>query len=182
MLEFMDVPSVNSYHLNARIKDCEPNLFSFNFITPMAICLEAMIKLTYLEYAEEKHIRVSIYDLEVDQSSSGGEKYSLGTIIRKENFTCWLQEKYGISQSLIGKIKTLNTENNHYKHSLQNITKKSPEEKKSFFEPFYIFSAKYFEHKTGKKAPPWSEDEYNKLMAPEIEKVSRRFEAILYRR
>ena len=44
MLEFMNTPSCNHYYLVHRIKDCEKNLTAFNYATPMAICIEAMLK------------------------------------------------------------------------------------------------------------------------------------------
>ena len=178
MLEFMNERSVNFCYLSARFQDCEPNMLSFNFITTMAICLEVMLKLAFLEYAEDKQLRVGIYDLE-ENKKRDGDTYTLGTIIRNDTFVTWLERKYGISQKLVENLKALNTENNHFKHSLQKIKKKGPIEKKAFFKPFYEFSAKYYEHRTGRNAPPWQEEEYNKLMNTEYKRVYRRSEIIL---
>ena len=176
MLEFMKGVSINEYCLPERFRDCVPNLLAFNCYTPMAICLEAMLKLDYLRYAEEKHIPFSIYDFDDPDTRSD---YSLGKLLKLKPFTSWLQERYGIDQDDIITLQALNKQNNDYKHSLQKIRKiKNPAQKKEIVKTFYEFSAKYYEHRSSKQAPPWPIEEYEKLVAPESEDVITRGEAI----
>ena len=163
MFEFMKGSSVNQRYLPERFRDCAPNLLAFNCYTSMAICLEAMLKLDYLLYAEEKHIPFSEYDFDDPEIRSD---YSLGKLLKLQPFTIWLQNKYGMSQGDIIKLQTLNLKNNDYKHSLVKIQKaKEPRIKKDIVKAFYGFSAKYYEHRSPNQAPPWPDEEYEKLVA-----------------
>ena len=177
MFEFMKGSSVNQRYLPERFRDCVPNLLAFNCYTSMAICLEAMLKLDYLDYAKEHHIPFSEYDFDDPEIRSD---YSLGKLLKLKPFTSWLQGKYGMSQGDIIKLQALNQKNNDYKHSLVKIDKtKKPAPKKEIVMAFYGFSAKYYEHRSFKQAPPWPDEEYEKLVAPEFEKVIPRGEAFL---
>ena len=169
MLEFMEDRKVNEKHLPERFRDCIPNLLAFNCYTPMAICLEAMLKLDYLQYAEEKTMRFSSYEFDNPEISSD---YSLGKLLKTKPFTLWLQGRYGMSQSDIITLQALNKKNNDYKHSLERIDKKkNPAQKKELVKAFYEYSARFYEHRTdNKQAPPWPNEEYEKLVASEAER------------
>ena len=161
MLEFMNKSVFNAYYLNARFEDCEPNLLSFNYITPMAICIEAMVKIAWLEYSGNSNV----YDI--------GYK-ELAKLLDDEKFKVWLEKQYDINSTLIKDINIqIRKESNKFKHSLSEISKRHYSQKEKRFKCFYEFTAKYYKKKTGEEAPPWSEKKFFELMAPEEERIAR---------
>ena len=161
MLQFMKRKSVNFYYLNNRFGDCEPNLICFNYITPMAVCVETMIKSMWIEYKNEPPDDIETRQLYVFLHDSG--------------FRTWMREQYDISEKLVDDVdRLIRKESNKFKHSLTGIPTRSVEQKKTSFYCFYSFSAKYYKKKTGEDAPEWSESDFYDLMKPEIEKSTRK--------
>ena len=162
MLEFMNKRTFNGYYISARVGDCEPNLVCFNYITPMAICVETVLKATWIEYKNPKF---------VDEA----EDIQLDSLLKDETFINWLGENYSIPKQIIERIdRDIRKEANKYKHSLLVLPLRSVEQKKSRFECFYQFLALYYKKKTGLEAPPWSDKAYYSLVCSNLEKEKRR--------
>ena len=168
MLEFMNRPEFyqRDYFLASRIGDCEPNLLSFNYITPMAICVEAMVKSALIKFdnriTEDEAGNVSLYNLLFNPKVEEVRQYL--------PFRKWFKEQYDIDNDLLNEVKRLIKESNKYKHSLLIPDKRNKDKKKPYFLCFYSFTAKYFEHKTGEEAPPWDDAQYDDLMRPDDER------------
>ena len=170
MLDFMDRPLFYSYSLSARFGDCEPNLLSFNYITPMAVCVEAMVKSAWLEYdkriSEDYAETVSLFDLLFNKEDDKARQY---TPFRK-----WFREQYDLDKDLLDDIdKLIRKEANKYKHSLLPLSKRNKAQKRNSFNCFYRFSAKYYKKITGEDAPSWDENKFDELMQTDDERSIR---------
>ena len=162
MLEFMNREEFDQYGLSDRIRDCEPNLHSFNYITPMAVCIEAMIKSTWLEYKKGSLIE-------------DAEELPMAKVYNDncyKDFRHWLSAKYGIEKDLMHDVYLqIHKESNKYKHHLQRFPKRGYAEKRARFVHLYNFTVKFFEYKTGEEAPPWSEEEFSDLLKPDDARI-----------
>ena len=172
MLEFMNRDEFAQYCLSARIGDCEPNLLAFNYITPMAVCIETMVKSAWLEF-------------KTDAIVEDAEEMNMGKLLadaQYKSFRKWLNEQYDINEELIGSVHTtIHKESNKFKHHLSRIPKRNSSEKKTRFECFYRFTSKYYKQKTGEDAPPWSDDGFDMLMKQDEDEIIRRANRLMMR-
>ena len=173
MLEFMNRDEFDQYCLSARIGDCEPNLVRFNYITPMAVCIETMIKSAWLEFKKGSIVE-------------DAEEMNMGKLLADaeyRSFRKWLKEQYDIDEELIGDVHTtIHKESNTYKHHLSRIPKRNSSQKKVRFECFYKFTSKYYKQKTGEDAPPWSDDSFEILMKQDDDGIIRRTDKLMAKR
>ena len=171
MLKFMDCFEIRKdYNLAARIRDCEPNLFSFNYLSPMAVCIEAMVKSAWLDFnpkaSPDEAGEITLYNLMFNKKDDEIRQY--------KPFRKWFKDKYDIDQNLLNDVdRLIRVDSNKFKHHLPPPGQRNPDQIKPSFECFYKFAAKYYEQKTGIKAPPWDESKYAELTQSEDERVNR---------
>ena len=167
MLEFINTPSCNQYYLVNRINDCEKNLTSFNYATPMAICIEAMLKNILYEYDK------TLSEEEI-------EDRKLSDLLRDQYLRNLLEKNFNISSRLLDNIDHgIRVVNNQYKHSLKYLVKPSLRQKKDYFYQFFIFASKYYEHFSEKKAPDWDDSLFDSLIETEISILKNKQERLL---
>ena len=168
MLEFVSTSQFNRYGFRSRLKDCEPSLVLYNYVTPMAVCVEALLKQLWMEYEN-----ITIVDKEL-------EDLTLQYLLRDQGFAKWLNNQYSFSQSLLDELDVyIRKESNTFKHKLTDIPSRTIEEKKNRFKCFYVFLAQYYKKKTGKDAPSWSDAEYESLVQSETQKQNNRAARVL---
>lgn len=170
LLEFLETEEFNNYNLKDRIGDCEPSLTMFNWITPMAICIEAILRITCIDYGIDKHYTYKEFrDMHI---------YDLISIKEIEE----ILHDWGINGVTIKGVKTLNHDNNTYKHALQIVQPLTLTEKKARFRTFYTFVSGYYFYCTGKKAPTWNDIEYARLIRKETEEYKEREQLLFGKR
>lgn len=155
MLEFVNKgKECKQYSFPNRVADCESSLMFFNFLTPMAICVEMIIK--------DASIKAGVYSDETECDSD--TRTSLITLIDDRKVRDELHE-WGMNDWLIENVKAkIYTPNNDYKHHLVlDPWIPGPDERLKIFYFFYGFLSAYYEHKTGNTAPRWNEKECAKL-------------------
>lgn len=162
LLEFLETEEFEKYNFKERIGDCEPSLTMFNWVTPMAICIEAILRIACIEYGIDKHY--------TDKEFRDMHIYALISIIEIKK----ILHDWGITDVTITGVKTLNYDNNTYKHALQIVHPLNPTEKKVRFRTFYSFVSGYYYYCTGKKAPSWNDIEYARLIRKETEEYKER--------
>ena len=168
MLDFLNNSKCNSYFLIERLNDCETSLSFFNYVTPMAICIEAILKIT------GQHLDLDYTDDELDNAAL--KTLLMDNKIKKELYN------WGIKQTLIDNIdSTIREKNNDYKHSLIKIKKPSPTERFKMFKLFYEFVSFYYEHCTGKQAPAWDDRLFDSLLSKENNEYDDRKRAMQLR-
>ena len=164
MLEFMNRKEVDDYSLYARIGDCELNLIAFNYVTPMAVCVETIVKTAWLEYSK----KASVEDAE---DMNMGKLYG---DVNYKRFRQWFKENYDIDEELINDVHiSIHKESNTFKHHLYRIPKRNYDQRKIRFMCFYRFLSKYYKQKTGEEAPPWSDEKFDKLMKLDEDRIIR---------
>ena len=155
MLEFVKKgKECKQYCFPQRVADCESSLMLFNYLTPMAICVEMIIK--------DASIKAKVYydETECDKDT----RTSLITLIDERKVRDELHE-WGMNDFLINNVRDkIYNPNNDYKHHLVLDPRiPSPSEKLVIFKVFYSFLSYYYFHKTGNAAPRWNEKECAKL-------------------
>ena len=169
LLEFLETEEFNNYNLKDRIGDCEPSLTMFNWITPMAICIEAILKIACIDFGIDRQLGKDFDDMHIFKLINN-EKV-------KKILSSW-----GINGVTINGVKTLNHDNNTYKHALQIVQPLTLTEKKARFRTFYTFVSGYYFYCTGKKAPTWNDIEYARLIRKETEEYKEREQLLFGKR
>lgn len=150
MLEFLKECGTNE--LAMRAKDCEINLKSFNPVTPMVSLIETSLKSAYYTYYPEKK-----FDKTIDVTLN----YMLG----EEKFI----EDYGKDYHFVTKnfniVDSMRRRSNAYKHEERPNSIPTEDEVKNYFKCLYFFCSGIYKTKTGKAAPSWDDEAYEKLVS-----------------
>lgn len=84
-------------------------------------------------------------------------------INQNKAFRSYLSREYSLSENDLSTINTIRLAANKYLH--EGDQKPSDEDVRRWFQCLYSFSCCFYNRQTGKKAPEWSDSQYDKLYA-----------------
>ena len=135
----------DQFNIFLRAHDAETHLISYDCVTPMAVFFEVILKSVYVYFISDT--------FETD--------LNLHALIENKQLMDFISDKYHFSDKRT--LHDIRKQSNKLKHD-QNATPISPSDRKRFFQCLYRFCEGFYLSQTGKKAPEWNDDAYEKLI------------------
>ena len=160
MLEFLK--ECDQFNIYDRAHDCEISLSATNSAVSFAVFFEITFKSIYAYFVHE-------------------ERYSndptLFELLSNERLTGIIEKQYGFKD--FETVQHIRKKSNLAKHEV-SATPISAAEKKEYFCCVFRFCSLFYAYQTGKKAPAWSDSQYDKLLkrftdGQEHEQLKREF-------
>lgn len=144
MLEFLK--ECDQFNIYDRAHDCEIALSATNSAVSFAVFFEITFKSIYAYFVHE-------------------ERYSndptLFELLSNERLTGIIEKQYGFKD--FETVQHIRKKSNLAKHEV-SATPISAAEKKEYFCCVFRFCSLFYAYQTGKKAPAWSDSQYDKLL------------------
>ena len=144
MLEFLK--ECDQFNIYDRAHDCEIALSATNSAVSFAVFFEITFKSIYAYFVHE-------------------ERYSndptLFELLSNEHLTGMIEKQYGFKD--FETVQQIRKKSNLAKHEVSS-TPITAAEKKEYFCCVFRFCSLFYAYQTGKKAPAWSDSQYDKLL------------------